>query len=336
MDHGHELTEELLKQLESDIAREYKQAYQDVAEKLRKYLEDTEAGRQKQEQLLKQGKITQEEYQNWCFRHNMVGKRWTEMRDVLAADFHHANELALALAKGKMPDVYALNANYATYQLEHDAEIDLGLTLYNHDTAAHLLTGQRKLMPGPSTAKQREIAANKDMQWNMQHIQSAVLQGILQGESPADVAKRLIGVAQMDYNAAVRYARTMTTSAQNAGRYNGYQRAVDLGVELTVEWQAVLDNRTRHMHRLMHGQRRDFGEPFEIEEEDGTVFEIYYPGDCSGASNAPQNEIWNCRCTLLAWVKGFEGDTVKSSPGMGDMTFEEWQEAKAEYEASKQ
>ena len=39
--------------------------------------------------------------------------------------------------------------------------------------------------------------------------------------------------------------------------------------------------------------------------------------------------IWNCRCTLLAWVKGYEGDTVKSSPKMGDMSFEEWQKAKA-------
>jgi hypothetical protein len=38
----------------------------------------------------------------------------------------------------------------------------------------------------------------------------------------------------------------------------------------------------------------------------------------------------NCRCTLLAWVKGFEGETVKHSEDMGDMTFEEWQEAKAE------
>ena len=36
----------------------------------------------------------------------------------------------------------------------------------------------------------------------------------------------------------------------------------------------------------------------------------------------------NCRCTLLSWVRGYEGKTVTSSPKMGDMTFEEWQEAK--------
>ncbi len=48
----------------------------------------------------------------------------------------------------------------------------------------------------------------------------------------------------------------------------------------------------------------------------------------SGSSTVPQEQIRNCRCTLLSWVKGFEGDTVKSSPKMGDMSFEEWQKAK--------
>ena len=221
-----------------------------------------------------------------------------------------------------MPDVYALNANYGTYQIESGGKIDTGFTLYNHDTAKYLLGDQRQLMPKPSPRKAAEIAANKDMQWNKQKIQSAVLQGVLQGESPRQVADRLMQVGQMNYNSAVRYARTMTTSAHNAGRYQSYRRATDLGVDLTIEWEAVLDGRTRHAHRLMHGQQTTVDEPFET--PDG--YTIYYPADCTGDSDAPQEEIWNCRCTLLAWVKGFEGETVKSSPAMGDMTFEEWQE----------
>ena len=36
----------------------------------------------------------------------------------------------------------------------------------------------------------------------------------------------------------------------------------------------------------------------------------------------------NCRCTILAYVKGFEHDTIKESDKMGDMSFEEWLEAK--------
>ena len=74
---------------------------------------------------------------------------------------------------------------------------------------------------------------------------------------------------------------------------------------------------------MLHGQRREVDEPFEV---DG--FEILYPGQVAGESEIPQHLIWNCRCTLAAWVKGFEPDTVTQSPKMGDMSFEEWQQAK--------
>lgn len=324
-DLGHKLTDKQLKQLEKEIAEEYKTAVREMEEKLQAYLNKTEAQRQVQEQLWKDGSITKKEYTDWCYRHEMVGKRWEAMRDTLAEDMHHTNEIALGITKGKMPDVYALNANYATYQLEHDGKIDTSFTLYSHDTAEYLLGDQRQLMPKPSAKKAREIAANKDLQWNKEKIQSAVLQGVLQGEAPHQVAERLRSVGQMNYNASVRYARTMTTSAQNAGRYEAYRRAKNLGVDLTIEWMATLDHRTRHDHRLMHGQRTEVDKPFHT--PDG--FTIYYPADCTGDSNAPQKEIWNCRCTLKAQVKGYESDTIKHSPKMGDMTYEEWLEEKS-------
>lgn len=330
-DLGHELTDKELKKLEKRMRDEYYIAQRDTRKKLQEYLEQMEEGRKKQKALLDAGKISKQEYKDWCYRHAMVGQRWKDMLTTLAEDYHHTNEIALAIARQGMPDIFALNMNYATWDLEHKGRIDTGFTLYNHDTAAYLLKDQRQLMPGPSTKKLIEIAANKDMQWNMQKIQSAVLQGVLQGESPYDVAKRLQQVADMDYRAAVRYARTMTTSAQNAGRYEAFRRAKRLGVDLTIEWQATLDGRTRHEHRMMHGQRTDVDKPFHT--PDG--YTIYYPADCSGASDAPQSEIWNCRCTLLSWVKGFEGDTVKSSPKMEGKSFEEWQKERPVYDKTK-
>ena len=324
-DRGHELTDEILNSLENRIADEYAVATRDMQRKFREYMEKFEAEDEKQKALLKAGKITKKEYSDWRYRHMMVGKRWEAMKDVLAQDLEHASDIALKIAGEKMADVYALNANFATYQIEHDAKIDTGFTLYNHDTAEYLLKEQRQLMPVPSAKKAAEIAADKALQWDIQRIQSAVLQGVLQGESPFDIAKRLRGVAQMDYNASVRYARTMTTSAQNAGRYEAFHRAKKLGVDLTIEWQATLDGRTRHDHRLMHGQRREVDEPFKLPSGQ----EILYPADSRGGSYELQGEIWNCRCTLLSWVKGFEGDTVKDSPKMGDMSFEEWQQEKA-------
>lgn len=328
-DLGHELTDKILDGLEEKIADEYALAARDMHKKLAKYLEKFEIEKAKQKALLDAGKITQKEYKDWCYRHIMTGKRWREMRDTLAEDLAKTKDIALKISREQMADVYALNANYAMYEIEHGGKINTGFTLYNHDTAEYLLKEQRQLMPVPSTKRAAEIAADKALQWDMQRIQSAVLQGVLQGESPFDVAKRLRGVAQMDYNASIRYARTMTTSAQNAGRYEAFHRAKKLGVHLTIEWQATLDNRTRHDHRLMHGQRRDVDEPFKLPSGQ----EILYPADSRGNSYALQGEIWNCRCTLLSWVKGFEGDTVKESPKMGEMTFDEWQDAKKDQKA---
>lgn len=324
-DAGHKATDKLLKKLEKDIAAEYKIAVNDMEAKLTAYLEKTEAQRKVQEGMLNAGKITQKEYSDWCYRHNMVGNRWIAMCDTLAEDMTHANEIAKGIMEQRMPDVFALNANYATWQIESQG-IDTGFTLYNHDTAAYLLGDQRQLMPKPSPRKAALIAANPDMQWNKQKIQSAVLQGVLQGESASEVAQRLQQVGQMNYNSAVRYARTMTTSAQNAGRYEAYRRAKRLGVDLTIEWEAILDHHTRHAHRQMHGQQTEVDKPFYT--PDG--YTIYYPADCTGASTAPQKEIWNCRCTLLSWVKGYEGDSVTESPALKDsnMSFFEWQNAK--------
>ncbi len=299
IDEAHKKTDEILNKLENRIADEYAVATRDMQRKLREYMEKFEAEDEKQKALLKAGKITKKEYKDWRYRHMMVGKRWESMKDVLAQDLEHASDIALKIAGEKMADVYALNANFATYQIEHDAKIDTGFTLYNHDTAEYLLKDERQLMPGPSDKKAREIAANKAMQWDKQKIQSAVLQGILQGEGPHKVAERLRQVGQMGYNASVRYARTMTTSAQNAGRYNSFRRARDLGIDLTIEWMATLDGRTRHAHRMMHGRRTTVDEPFYT--PDG--YTIYYPADCSGMSDAPQQEIWNC----------FVGETVAAS-----------------------
>ena len=325
-DIGHELTDGLLDELEKRIKEEYEIAVADAERKYAAWLKKFTRQKEEQRALYEAGQITKTEYQNWCYRHMMMGKEWEKMRDTLAHDLHNASVTASKMARETAPDALALNMNYGTYKIEHGGQIDTGFSLYNHDTADVLLRDENiQLMPGPSTKKAAEIAANKDLQWNMRHIDSAVIQGVLQGESPYDIARRLSQVGQMDYNASVRYARTMITSAQNAGRYQAFRRADKLGVQLTIEWQATLDGRTRHDHRMMHGQRRNVDEPFET--PDG--FKIMWPADCSsGSSDAPQREIWNCRCTLLSWVKGFEGDTVKSSPKMGSMSFEEWQQAK--------
>ena len=325
MDAGHEATDKLLKEMERKVKREYEQAYRETEKKLNAYWKGIMGEAAKKRELLQAGEISKKEYDDWLIRKAGMGKRWEDMRDNLAQDYYNANKIAKSIVNGYQPEVYALNHNYGTYQIEHDGGIDTFYTIYDKPTVERLVKEDQILMPPPSPRKAAEIARNADMQWNKQLLQSALVQSVLQGERVPEMAKRMSEtVTTKNYNATIRYVRTMVTGAQNAGRYEAYRRADKMGIDLTIEWSATLDERTRHDHRLMHGQRTTVDKPFHT--PDG--FTIYYPADCTGISTAPQKEIWNCRCTLLAWVKGFERDTVKSSPKMKEQSFEEWLEAK--------
>ena len=331
-DIAAEMTDELLTGLEKKISAEYAKALEAAEEKWQKYLASFEKQDKIEAQRLADGEITKQQYQAWRTRQIANGKQYEEMRNVIAQDLHKANLRAAKLANNSMADVYAVNANYGTYIVEHGGKISTGFTLYNHDSAEALLkeewkispeTGRNSFLPKPSAKKQKELAGlkstNPDVLWNSNKIQSAMFQGILTGEPLTDLAKRLASVAVMDKNQAIRNARTLTTNVQNKGRMDAFDRASKLGVDLVDEWVSILDGATRHSHRMMHGERRphDSKEPFS----NG----CRWPGD----PQAEAAEVYNCRCRLVSWVKGFEGETVKYNEAMGNMSFEEWQNANA-------
>ena len=326
-DQGHKLTDEALEALEKRLYDEYEQAAKETQEKLDKYMKKFATKDAIWKKSVEAGLKTQEEYDKWRLNAIAAGERWEKMKDRIVADQLHVNQIAREIMDNEMPSIFELNANFALYQVEHDAQIDTSLTLYNREAVGQILRDDPDLLLPPGRRVSQQIQEGKAKRWERQKIQSVMTQGILQGESIPKLASRLASaVADSDYKAAVRNARTMATNAQNAGRYDAYNRLTNNGVELTLEWAATLDNRTRHEHRLMHGQRRDVGEPFEV-----SGVKIMYPaqtGSFMGISNLPQELLWNCRCTLLAFVKGYEHDTIKHSDKMGSMTFEEWLEAK--------
>lgn len=322
-DEGHIETEKLLADMERRIAAEYRQAVREVRGKLDDYWRRFEIKDEKWMQWVAEGRKTDEEYERWRTGQLIMGRRWEAMRDTLAHGFHNANVNARKIIDGGMPEVYVINHDYATYQVEHDAQVDTSYTLYDRDTVVRVLKEDPDLLPGPGRKAQAEIdaaAEGKDIRWNRQRIQSAALQGILQGEAIPAIARRLAAsVGDSNHKAAIRNARTMTTGAQNAGRVHGYQRAEAMGIDLRQTWVATLDKRTRHEHRILDGQTVDVGKSFLV---DG--YEIRYPGD----PDAPGHLIWNCRCTLISQIKGFErnvaGFGLRNDPDVGGMTYEEW------------
>lgn len=317
-DIGAVETDAVLKELESKITREYEQAAREISDKLREYLKKF---RQKDEEWrarLEAGEITKDEYIRWRTGQLMIGKRWVQLRNALAEDYHNANLIARSTARDYLPEVYALNHNYGTYLVEHDSLVDTSYLLYNRNTVERLMRGKTKLLPDPweESETARKLAENKDLVWNAQKITSALMQGILQGESIDQIALRLMSVTDMNINAAIRNARTMVTNAQNAGREDSFKRADKMGIELEKMWLATLDNRTRHSHRELDGVR--------------VPVDALFPNGCSrpGDPAGPPEEVYNCRCSLIADIKGFEFDasdlSERYSEKLGDMTYEEW------------
>lgn len=322
MDYAHKQTDKELKLLEKRISDEYKRAVKETQKKLDKYLSDFAVKDKIKQEALKKGEITQEEYNKWRLGQIMIGKRWEEMRDTLAEDYHNANKIAAAMTRDFTYDVYALNHNYGTYEAEKGSMIDTSYTLYDRYTVERLIRDNPQLLPPPGKRTAKRIEEGKDKRWNQKVIQSVMTQSILQGESIPQISKRLAtAVGDKNKASAIRNARTMTTAAENAGRIDSYERADDLGIQMQQEWIATLDSRTRHEHRQLDGMRVDVGQPFLI---DG--YEIYYPGDPKAAPEM----VYNCRCTLIGVVSGTNIEKTKASnlerhSRLKDMSYDEWQ-----------
>lgn len=314
-------TDKLIDALEKRIKREYRQAAKEVQDKLDDYLRRFEIKDEKWQVMVMNGEKTAQEYAKWREQQIMVGKEWEAKKKELAADLHNANVKARELVTKETAKVYSLNFNLAGYEIEKAAGIN-AFSLVNEEAVERILKENPELLPAPGKTMTQKLAENKDLAWQEGQIQSVTLQSIVQGESIPNMSKRIAQtMGETNHAATIRYARTAMTGAQNAGRQDAYHAAEDLGVKMVREWQAVFDNRTRHEHRMLDGQRRATDEPFEV---DG--IEIMFPGD---PSCLDESMIWNCRCRTKAVVKGLEPQARKYRDNTIDgMTYEEWKEAK--------
>lgn len=322
-DSGNAETEALLIDTEYEIQEIYDRAAKETQKKLEDYLDGFKRRDAQKQALVDFGKMTEAEYAEWRKNQMLTGQRWKDMVDALTEDHVNADKLAMSAVRGHLPDVYAINANYAAYEVESGTGIDTTFTLYDRQTVEKLVRDKPDLLPPVKP----DIPV--DRRWNRQHIRNEITQSILQGEDVKQTAKRLQRVTDMDERAALRNARTAMTGAQNAGRIDSYKRAEKMGIKMHQQWVAALDSHTRHAHRDADGQVVKVGEPFEI---DG--YELEYPGD----PTAPGYLIYNCRCRVIADLKDFEFDPSAISVGYDDrlegITYEDWKEmhrAKVDY-----
>lgn len=298
-----------LKKLEKRLAREYQQAYSDIAKKCDKYFAKFEEQDKK-----KKDTLSHDDYIKWRQNKMLTGKRWTALRDSLAKDYTNVNQIAARMIRedniGVMTDAF----NHGTYEVEKISGIDTNFTIYNRDSVENIIKNDPDLLPV-------DLNIPKDLRWNKSKVNSAIIQGILQGKPIKDVAKQLESVTDMNKNAAIRNARTMNTYARNVGRLKSYERADKLGVKTRKMWLATLDGRTRHSHRMMDREIVELDEAFS----NG----LMEPGDPDGAGG----EIYNCRCRMIGVPNGinpniFTDDRVSAYLDDNGISYEEWKKAR--------
>lgn len=322
MDEGRKEADKLLQRMEKEIQDIYRQAYQETWQKAQDYMKQFRQEDVQKRQWMQSGKWTNQQYQDWRRSKLLTGKRWYAMSNALAKDFTHSNQLAANIINGHLPEVYAIGHNWGAYETEilHGLRAKISYTLYDRHTVERLIRNKPDLLP------KARIDIPKSERWNKQQLNSAVMQGILQGEPIDRIADRLQSVTNMDRNAAIRNARTMTTSAENAGRLDSYREARKKGIIYQKEWIAGLDGRTRDWHLELHGQREDLNTAFV-----NAYGEIMYPGD-TGADPA---NVYNCRCCLKSVFKGFDFEESdrrvieKYNLEHGtNISYDDWKEAK--------
>lgn len=294
--------------MEKHLSEIYARAQKEVEEKTA----DFWAGFEKKDDAIKQkvasGKMTQDEYGKWRKEQLMSGKHWDEMTKTVATEMLNANKTATAYVNGQLPEIYALN-----YNALQDATSGIkGYTfeLVDAATVRNLATTDDTLLP------YKKVNGKKEERWCTQKVNAEVMQGIIQGESIPKIAKRLEKVAGMEQASAIRNARTTTTSAENKGRMDSYHDAEKQGIVLRKRWMATHDSRTREEHLALDGVTIDVDEPFEND-----FGEIMYPGD----PDADPANVYNCRCTLVTVVDGFNKPDSDENEGS-----QKWEEARRE------
>lgn len=121
---------------------------------------------------------------------------------------------------------------------------------------------------------------------------------------PKETVDKLIGrykASALKFRAE-QIGRTETLSSLSASEYEAVQQVVKMGAaqpnDIIREWDDVGDNRTRHSHHLMHGQKVGLDEPFVSPVTNAMLM---FPGDSS--LGAPASEIVGCRCRVKTIVK---------------------------------
>lgn len=309
-------TERDIERIKKRLATEYKQAEKELNKRWKQYTKKFEIQDKEKAKQVKSGALSEDDYIAWRKKRILESDALKQQVDRMSDYIINTDQQSADIVNGKRYGVYANNYNYARYEVEKGFHIDTSFSLFDQKTVERLAKDNPKMLPTVSPDK------IKGKKWSKRAINNAISQGVLQGKSLPEVAKNLERVVGMEWNSAVRSARTAMTGAQNAGRVASYMDAEKLGINLQKQWVATLDERTRSSHASLDGE----SVPVDKKFSNGLMF----PADPEGKPA----EVYNCRCTLIADLLDYPRenfqryDNIDGKP-IDYVTYDEWKASKS-------
>lgn len=269
-------TDLLLKRLEKNLKKIYQQAYNEATKKIADLMSKLE---------LTQAMTPQERY-TIALKYNRLSK----LQEDLTKAYRQANIDAIKMLNGELVNIYDLNYNKTIEDLKKlnldvlDSDSLSKFTTIDKDAIKNILTDEVK----PFT----KLALDnlKNAEFIRSQLETQLIQGIMQGDSITNIARRIKAVTEKNLKDAIRIARTETTRVEASARSSVGDRGKKLGFEMLKQWVATGDERTRHAHVEADGQIVAQDDYFMVGGE-----KLMYPGDVAGS---PENVI-NCRCTII-------------------------------------
>lgn len=311
-------TEAECAKLEKRLKKVYEEAGKEIDAKTAEYWAKHRARAMKHWQEVQDGKLSLEDYQAWMRGQVFQGEQWKEKKNQIANVLYDTNTKAQRMINGELSGIFQYNANYMAYEMEHGEGIDLGFDVLDSAAVTRILRDDPHILPS------KKLVKGKDVRWNFKNIKNELVKGIIMGESIDQLTTRLTKqVPNRNWKQMRTHARTAYGNAMNGARYERLKELNQRGIKTDKQWHAILDERTRWMHRDLDLQIKPYDEPFEIGQ-----YSIMKPHD----PFAHPSMTYNCRCRLSyshpKYPSHFERRDNISGEIIGDMSYNEWAAAK--------
>lgn len=235
----------------------------------------------------------------------------------LADGLSKAGQSAYMLMNSELQRSAAISRNVMSWQIDNMAGMRVS-RFVGHDFASLAVTGIGTYHGRYDLKAWQGVADRAECR---RIIKNAVARGLLTGEHPERIAKRIEGVFTGNeplspHARAVRIARTETNRVMSEVAQQTIKAANASGIKIKNRWDATLDSKTRESHRKVDGEVREPGDRFSNGAR--------RPGDGGAA------ESINCRCALVPVLDGFKPDApIRRDNDTGElipyMTYSEWE-----------